>query len=96
MKTEQSSIVCYSVRITGRVQGVGFRYSAINKAKKLSVNGFVKNLPDGSVYIEMEGSRTNVDQMLAWCYRGPGTAWVDKVQEFQESVKGYRDFRVKY
>ncbi len=43
------------LRVTGRVQGVGFRYYAQKKALELGVNGYVRNRPDGSVYIEAEG-----------------------------------------
>lgn len=89
-------IIRYSVRVSGRVQGVGFRYSAVNKAERLHVSGYVKNMPDGSVALEIEGVRENVEQMLAWCYHGPGTAWVDHVQEYQEPPKGYKGFSVKY
>lgn len=86
----------YTVRITGRVQGVGFRYSAVNKAERLQINGFVRNMPDGSVYMEIEGPPGKIEQMLAWCYQGPGTAWVDKVQEYKEPPKGNKGFSVKY
>lgn len=86
----------YSVRITGRVQGVGFRYSAVNKAERLQISGYVRNMPDGSVYMEIEGAPEKVEQMLAWCYQGPRTAWIDQVREYKEPPKGYKGFSVKY
>ncbi len=93
---EDREIIRYTVRVRGRVQGVGFRYSAVNKAEQLQISGFVKNMPDGSVTLEIEGTPENVQKMLAWCYQGPRTGWVDKVQEYQEPPKGYRGFSVKY
>jgi two-component system LytT family response regulator len=45
-----------NIRITGRVQGVGFRYSARSLASSLGIKGFVRNLPNGEVYIEAEGN----------------------------------------
>lgn len=45
----------YKILITGQVQGVGFRWSALKEARNLGIKGFVKNLSDGSVYIEAEG-----------------------------------------
>lgn len=86
----------YTVRITGRVQGVGFRYSAVNKAQRLDIKGYVRNMPDGSVYLEIEGLSASVEQMLAWCYKGPGTAWVDQVHAYKEPPLGYKKFSVKH
>ena len=86
----------YTVRISGRVQGVGFRQSAVNKAERLQISGYVKNMPDGSVYMEIEGTPENAEQMLAWCYQGPRTAWVDQVHEYKEAPKDDKGFSVKY
>ena len=46
----------YKIHIRGYVQGVGFRWSTAREAKIMGITGFVKNLPDGSVYIEAEGT----------------------------------------
>jgi acylphosphatase len=86
----------YTVRVSGRVQGVGFRYSAVNTAKRLQISGYIKNMPDGSVYLEIEGAPDNVRKMLAWCYQGPRTAWIDQVNEYKEPPKDYKGFGVKY
>jgi acylphosphatase len=50
---------------TGRVQGVGFRYAALQVAREFEVSGFVSNLPDGRVVLEAEGERGEVDRFLA-------------------------------
>ena len=53
-----------TVFFTGRVQGVGFRYSTVQVAKEFEVTGFVKNLADGRVQLEAEGARTEVDAFV--------------------------------
>ena len=50
---------------TGRVQGVGFRYSALQVAREFEVSGFVRNLADGRVHLEAEGARDQVEAFLA-------------------------------
>ena len=50
---------------TGHVQGVGFRYSALQVAKEYEVSGFVRNLPDGRVVVEAEGSKDEVEAFIA-------------------------------
>ncbi|MBX2983266.1 MAG: acylphosphatase [Flavobacteriales bacterium] len=67
------------VRVTGRVQGVWYRKSALQEAERLGLTGTVKNLPDGSVCIHAQGERTPLDEFLAWCAKGPPKARVAKV-----------------
>jgi acylphosphatase len=50
---------------TGRVQGVGFRYAALQVATEFEVSGFVANLPDGRVVLEAEGTRADVEAFMA-------------------------------
>lgn len=54
-----------AVFFTGRVQGVGFRYTVLQIAKEFEVAGFVKNLVDGRVQVEAEGRRAEVDAFIA-------------------------------
>ena len=60
----------YNITIKGRVQGVGFRYNARRQALALGLDGFVKNMPDGSVYIEIEGNPMSMDEFVDWCQSG--------------------------
>ncbi len=69
-----------SLNITGRVQGVGFRYRAMSIAQELNLSGFVKNRYDGSVYSEVCGEDYAVDQFIEWCKQGPPLARVDQVK----------------
>jgi len=70
---------CVMIIVEGKVQGVGFRYSALKKAHELGINGFVKNRDDGSVYFEIEGEPELIEQFTDWCWRGPAWAMVEKV-----------------
>jgi acylphosphatase len=85
------------VTIEGRVQGVFFRASTREEARKLGVNGWVRNLPNGDVAALFEGDKDVVTQMLAWCYKGPPYAVVHKVNVSYEPFLGDQDgFRVGY
>jgi acylphosphatase len=65
--------------ISGRVQGVGFRYSALRTADSLGLRGWVRNLPDGRVEVMAEGDRGILDEFVQWCRRGPAGANVTNV-----------------
>ncbi|MFC7878359.1 acylphosphatase [Isoptericola sp. NPDC057391] len=64
------------VRVHGRVQGVGFRWSTREAARRTGVTGVVRNLPDGTVEAEVEGPPDAVDAMLAFLREGPPGALV--------------------
>ena len=48
----------------GRVQGEGFRYYAVNKANQLGLTGWVRNLPDGTVEMEVQGNEPSIDELI--------------------------------
>ena len=52
------------IRKHGRVQGVGFRYYAVNKANQLGLTGWVRNLPDGTVEMEVQGNEPSIDELI--------------------------------
>ena len=68
------------LRISGRVQGVGFRYSMSEEAERLGVTGWVRNRRDGSVEVVVDGAMDAVDAMLAWARRGPRGSSVTEVE----------------
>ncbi|HEY5125339.1 MAG TPA: acylphosphatase [Ignavibacteria bacterium] len=80
----------------GWVQGVGFRWSASNEAKKRGITGFVKNLSNGSVYIEAEGSREQLNAYVEWCKKGPRFGVVESVIADPSPPVNYTDFRIEY
>lgn len=67
------------LRLAGRVQGVGFRYSAHAVARRLGLDGWVRNLPGGGVETAVEGAADAVEQYVAWCRQGPPLAHVTTV-----------------
>ena len=71
------------VRVVGLVQGVSFRASAVANATSLGLSGWVRNMPDGSCSLEIEGIETTVDAMVDWCRQGPPGARVDNVVVLQ-------------
>ncbi|OGQ84178.1 MAG: hypothetical protein A2289_10630 [Deltaproteobacteria bacterium RIFOXYA12_FULL_58_15] len=68
-----------SILIMGQVQGVFFRASALEQAQSLGLNGWVKNLGDGSVEIVAEGRKYALEQFADWCRQGPAGARVEDV-----------------
>ncbi len=83
------------LKIFGRVQGVGFRFYAQKKALELNINGFVRNMTDGSVYVEAEGDEENLTVFVLWCEKGPDWARVDKVQKQYANGVGYKGFQIR-
>lgn len=81
-----------SIQIFGQVQGVFFRATAKEQADKLGIKGFAKNMPDGSVYIEAEGEKENLDKFLKWCQTGPSMARVEKVEVKEGILKNFSNF----
>ncbi len=65
--------------VSGRVQGVSYRASTADQARRLGVRGWVRNLPDGTVELEAEGDDDQIVALLAWCDRGPPGARVTGV-----------------
>jgi len=83
------------VLVAGRVQGVWFRESCRDQAQATGVAGWVRNLADGRVEVVLEGPPGAVDEVLAWCRRGPGRARVDRVDVVEEAPVGEQGFRVR-
>jgi acylphosphatase len=66
--------------ISGRVQGVGFRFYMERKARELGIAGWVRNRPDGSVESVVQGNTQAVEAMIAWARQGPPSAVVAEVK----------------
>jgi acylphosphatase len=66
--------------VQGRVQGVYFRASAVQRAQELGLTGWVKNCVDGSVEGIAEGPRAELEKLLSWCGQGPSGAKVTHVE----------------
>jgi acylphosphatase len=88
--------VAFFAKIRGRVQGVGFRYSAVQEANRLNVYGWVRNGQDGEVEVWAEGPADNLALYLAWLRRGPQYSRVNSVKKDDEEPKGYHKFIIEY
>ncbi|MDX2376822.1 acylphosphatase [Microbacterium sp. LRZ72] len=83
------------VTATGRVQGVGFRVAARSEALRLGVSGWIRNRDGDAVEAEIEGTSADVDAMLEWMGRGPGTAAVTEVSVTDVAPTGGSGFDIR-
>lgn len=83
------------ITISGRVQGVWFRKYTQTQAIKLGIKGFVKNLPDGSVYAEAEAEQPILNQFIAWCHVGSPLASVKEVKWERGDLQGFSAFEIR-
>lgn len=91
----QDLLVQAHVLISGKVQGVGYRYYTTRQAQNLKLNGWVKNLPDGRVEAVFEGKRPIVEKMIQWCYRGSPNAVVADVAVKIQASQGLSGFETR-
>jgi acylphosphatase len=85
-----------TVTVTGRVQGVAFRWYAVQEAERRGVTGWVRNEPDGSVAAHLEGDDGAVDAMVEWCRHGPSYASVRDVAVTEARPTGATSFDIRY
>jgi acylphosphatase len=84
------------LKINGRVQGVYFRASTVEQARRLGLTGWVMNCADGSVEVIAEGTREQLDKLVSWCAIGPPGAQVQKIRtEWAESKNEFQGFLIK-
>lgn len=86
----------FNITVYGRVQGVFFRTTTQEKAIGLGLTGFVKNMPDGTVYIGAEGEEEALKKLVAWCYRGSYGAKVVSVEVREGELERYEEFDIEY
>jgi acylphosphatase len=85
-----------TVKVTGRVQGVAFRWYAAQEAERRGVTGWVRNEPDGSVAAHLEGGDDAVTAMVDWCRHGPSYATVRNVAVIEAAPTGAATFEIRY
>src|SRR5262245_14731301 len=82
--------------ISGRVQGVGYRYFAQEAAMRHGIRGFARNLFNGDVEVHAEGDEASLEQFKAELQRGPRMSHVTKVVETEAAVTGnYSSFQIR-
>lgn len=83
-----------NVTVSGRVQGVWFRASTRDEARRLGLTGFVRNEPDGSVYLEAEGEDEALADLLEWLKQGPPLARVDSLETCEGELRDLSGFEI--
>ena len=87
MKTRRATV-------TGRVQGVGFRFFAERAARELGVRGWVRNLPNGAVEAVAEGEEEAIDRFFERLRKGPQGSRVERLAEEELSAGGFSSFEI--
>ncbi|MGH2629089.1 MAG: acylphosphatase [Actinomycetota bacterium] len=82
------------VEVSGRVQGVFFRSSCVERARALGLAGWIRNADDGRVEAAFEGAAPAVQAMIEWCESGPPAARVERISVRDEPPTGGTGFRV--
>ena len=85
-----------NITVTGLVQGVYFRVSTRDEARRLGIRGFARNMADGSVYIEAEGDDEMISVFLDWLAQGPPAARVTDVVAEEGKYCDFAGFEVRY
>jgi len=89
-------MICIRVRVSGRVQGVGYRHFTTIHAKELEVVGWVRNLPGGGVEALLQGERPKVGELLNQMKTGPAQALVSGMDISEVECQKIDDFKVVY
>jgi len=85
------------VMISGRVQGVSFRYYTVQMAQRLQVMGWVRNRADGKVEAVFEGGKDAVESMIALCRKGPSAASVDNLDiDWETPTEEFSGFNMRF
>ena len=79
----------------GLVQGVFFRDTCRQVAQRRGVSGWIENAYDGTVVAEFEGPSDAVEEMVAWCRRGPSRAHVERVDVTDREPEGSPGFHIR-
>lgn len=98
MEADTADPVCrLTVTFTGRVQGVGFRYSTMDVARRLPVTGFVRNEYDGTVLLVAEGAKSKLEALMEGIYRSPVGRFIEQAhQRWSEPGGEFRRFQIRY
>lgn len=78
----------FRIRVTGKVQGVWYRQSTLEEARKLGIRGWVQNLSNGEVEILAEALEEHLNALVSWCKKGPPLAVVENVYVHEEPYMG--------
>ena len=87
----------YHITVSGRVQGVGFRFFTLNAAMRLKLAGWVRNIPGGGVELEAEGPQGDIDRLVEKLRQGPPVSRVTDVEVCEMAVvSGGTGFEIRH
>ena len=83
--------------ISGKVQGVGFRYYTKRTAISLNLKGYVKNLTNNSVEVVAEGAEAEIKQFIEWCKKGPSSSHISDLKiNYLPYTGEFKEFEIKH
>jgi acylphosphatase len=83
-----------NIKISGKVQRVGYRFSAMQAAYRYGIRGFVQNMPEGWVYIEAEGQDSDLKNFTEWCRKGPFGCRVESAEFTEGDLVNFTSFEI--
>jgi acylphosphatase len=83
-----------NIIVTGKVQKIGFRFTAMQEAVRIGVKGFIMNVDHDKVYVEAEGDEEKVDKFIEWCKKGPAWAKVNQISIEKGEMKNFSSFEI--
>ncbi len=96
MNVRETEKVAANLLISGKVQGVGYRFWTLQQAKKLGIVGWVKNLPDSRVEAVLMGNHSSIETMVKLCESGPPPAKVDNISVSWIKYEEMKEFEIRY
>ncbi|MEP0984592.1 acylphosphatase [Ekhidna sp.] len=87
-------MIAKRIQVQGKVQGVFFRASTKSTAEDLDLKGWVRNEPDGSVLIEVQGEASQMNKFTEWCESGPTYASVTDIKIEDISIQSFTGFQI--
>lgn len=85
----------FSITVSGKVQGVFYRQSTLEKARELGITGTVKNMPNGDVQVLASGTASQLQQLVNWCKQGPPRAQVTSVHVEEIPQQRFAGFSIQ-
>ncbi|MCH8004581.1 MAG: acylphosphatase [Nanoarchaeota archaeon] len=86
-----------NIKVHGYVQGIFFRSNTKKIAESLGLNGYAKNMPDGTVEVVAEGPEDKLKELIEFCKKGPEAAEVSKIDvKFDKASNGFDGFEIRY
>lgn len=81
------------ISLSGKVQRIGLRYQITQAAESYGIHGYARNLRDGSVFIEAEGSDEDLEAFVSWLQSSPGLSQIKACEVKEGDLKGFKDFQ---